>query len=77
MKSECPHELIRAVRKDLACSLRDLMQHGLMEVTHNNSIVPFGCFVVRSKENHVQLHVWDLLLKFYEMKVNPRLSPES
>lgn len=31
-------------------------------------MVPFGCFVVRSKETHSQLHVWDLLLKYYEMK---------
>ena len=66
---ECPHELIRAVRKDFACTLRDLMQHGLVETTYGNSLVPFGCFVIRSKENQNQLHVWDLLTKYYEMKV--------
>jgi RUN domain-containing protein 1 len=64
----CPHDLIKSVRKDLACSLRDLMQHGLIEVTRNTSIVPFGCFVVRSKENQFQLHTWDLLMKYYDMK---------
>lgn len=69
--NECPNELIRAVRKDLACSLRDLMQHGLYEVNHgaSSSMVPFvGCFVVRSKDNQTQLHVWDLITKYYSMK---------
>jgi hypothetical protein len=47
------------------------MQHGLIEIKHNTSIVPFGCFVVRSKENQNQLHVWDLLEKFFEIKVTP------
>lgn len=64
----CPNELIRAVRKDLACSLRDLLQHGLIEVSFGTSMVPFGCFVVRSKENQTQMHVWDLLIKYYESK---------
>lgn len=65
----CPNELIRAIRKDLACSLRDLLQHGLIEVSHSSSMmVPFGCFVVRSKENQIQMHAWDLLFKYYESK---------
>lgn len=65
----CPNELIRAVRKDLACSLRDLLQHGLVEVSHSSStLVPFGCFVVRSKESQAQMHAWDLLVKYYESK---------
>ena len=68
--NECPHELIRVVRKDLACSLRDLLQHGLFEVQHGTSMVPYGCFVVRSsKGNSNQLHAWDLFIKYYEMKV--------
>lgn len=65
---ECPHELIRAVRKDLACALRDLLQHGLIETSHGSSMVPFGCFVVRSKNNQSQLHAWDLFIKYFEMK---------
>ncbi len=75
--NECPNELIRAVRKDLACSLRDLMQHGLVETIHggNNSLVPLvGCFVVRSKENQTQLHVWDLIMKYYNMKQGKELN---
>ena len=61
------------MRKDLACSLRDLLQHGLVESTQGagagSSLIPFGCFVVRSKESsQSQLHAWDLLLKYYGMK---------
>lgn len=65
---EPPNELIRAVRKDLACALRDLMQHGLNETNRGNSLVPFGCFVVRSKEVHSKLHAWELLMKYFEIK---------
>ena len=45
------------------------MQHGLAEVNHSRSMVPFGCFVVRSTETTTQLHIWDLFLKYYEIKV--------
>ena len=31
-------------------------------------LVPFGCFVVRSKETQTPLHAWDLLAKYYESK---------
>ena len=68
--NEPPNELIRAVRKDLACSLRDLMQHGLIETNRGSALVPFGCFVVRSKEIQNQLHVWELLMKYFEIKVS-------
>ena len=66
---EPPNELIRAVRKDFACALRDLMQHGLVEINRGNSLVPFGCFVVRSKEVQNKIHVWELLMKYFEIKV--------
>lgn len=65
---ESPNDLIRAVRKDLACALRDLMQHGLVEINRGSSLVPFGCFVVRSKETQSQMHIWDLVMKYYDMK---------
>lgn len=64
---QAPNDLIRAVRKDLAGSLRDLMQHGLIEVNRGSSMVPFGCFVVRSKEVQNQLHIWELLMKYFEI----------
>lgn len=31
--------------------------------------MPFGCFVVRSKETQSQMHIWDLVMKYYDMKV--------
>ncbi|CAF0889194.1 unnamed protein product [Brachionus calyciflorus] len=67
---ECPHDLLRVIRKEFACSLRDLMQHGLVEVSYGgaSSLVPFGCFSVRSKDNQSQMHIWELLLKYYELK---------
>lgn len=65
---ECPNELVRAIRKDFACSLRDLMQHGLIELSNSSSIVPFGCFVARSKESGSQMHIWDLLIKYFDAK---------
>ena len=61
--------LVQAVRRDLAMAIRDLMQHGLMEVGQSSSLVPFGCFPNRSAQATRMLHAWDLFLKFYEMKV--------
>ncbi|GFR75274.1 RUN domain-containing protein 1, partial [Elysia marginata] len=60
--------LVAAVRRDLAMAIRDLMQHGLMEVGQSSSLVPFGCFPNRSAQATHMLHAWDLFLKFYEMK---------
>ncbi|KAK0049338.1 RUN domain-containing protein 1 [Biomphalaria pfeifferi] len=61
-------ELTQCVRKDLAMALRDLMQHGLMEMGQSTSLVPFGCFPSRSAQVTHMLHAWDLFLKYYEMK---------
>ncbi len=66
---EPPNELIRAVRKDLACALRDLMQHGLVELSRTSTLAPFGCFVGRSQTVQAQMHVWDLLMKYFDIKV--------
>ncbi|KAH9495176.1 RUN domain-containing protein 1 [Bulinus truncatus] len=60
--------LTQCVRKDLAMALRDLMQHGLMEIGQSSSLVPFGCFPSRSHQVTNMLHAWDLFLKYYEMK---------
>jgi hypothetical protein len=66
--AEPPNELIRVVRKELACALRDLMQHGLTELNRTSTMAPFGCFVVRSQAVQSQLHVWELLMKYFEFK---------
>ncbi len=67
----CPNELADVVRKELFQSLRDLLQHGLIETNFKNSLVPvFTCFPIRAKEVLNELHAWDLLTKYYEIKVN-------
>ncbi|XP_074660272.1 RUN domain-containing protein 1-like [Tubulanus polymorphus] len=64
------HEMTQVVRRDLAPALRDLMQHGLMEVGQSTSLVPWGCIPSRSASRASQkmMHAWDLLMKYYEMK---------
>lgn len=58
----------QCVRKELSMAIRDLMQHGLMEMGQSSSLVPFGCFPSRSAEVTRMMHSWDLLVKFYDMK---------
>ncbi|KAF8782351.1 RUN domain-containing protein 1 [Argiope bruennichi] len=64
---QCNEKLTTAVRKDLACAIRDLMQHGLMPIGQSTSLVPFGCFAVQSSTPKM-MHAWDLILKYYELK---------
>lgn len=63
-------DLVECVYRDLTNSLRDLLQHGLIETNYNRSLVPaFACLPVRSTKNEIGLHAWDLLMKYYETKV--------
>lgn len=70
------------VRKELATSLRELMEHGLIDyeadsggssliVTH---ILDWGCFPTRSSQVSTDyrkgMTAWDLILKYYEIKVS-------
>ncbi|XP_059469249.1 RUN domain-containing protein 1 [Neocloeon triangulifer] len=65
----CNEELTTAVRKELAISLRDLIQHGLMPIGQSVSLVPFiGCFPQRSHSAGKMMHAWELILKYYELK---------
>ena len=58
------------IRKELAIALRDLLQHGLVQTSQSNSIVPaFACFPVRAREMENHLHIWDLFTKYFEVKV--------
>lgn len=65
-------KLTSAVRKQLALSIRDLMQHGLRPVDQSVSVVPFvGCF------SHINtsgkgMHAWEFILKYYELKNGER-----
>ncbi|XP_045175317.2 RUN domain-containing protein 1-like [Mercenaria mercenaria] len=60
--------LTQTVRKDLAMAIRDLIEHGLMELSQSSTLVPWGCFPSRSAAVTKEMHAWDLLLKYYEMK---------
>ncbi|KAG8230205.1 hypothetical protein J437_LFUL009266, partial [Ladona fulva] len=65
----CNEKLTSAVRKNLAMSIRDLMQHGLMPVGQSASLVPFiGCFPTRSSSVSTNMHAWELILKYYHKK---------
>ncbi|XP_054161353.1 RUN domain-containing protein 1-like [Oppia nitens] len=72
----CTEKLISTVRKDLATALRDLLQHGLSGNTGDDfvsdvsatSLLSWGCFSTRSHLVPRQMHAWDVLLKYYELK---------
>ncbi|KAK2588504.1 hypothetical protein KPH14_001081 [Odynerus spinipes] len=67
--THCNAKLTSAVRKHLAASIRDLLQHGLMTDVRSNSVVPFmGCFHQRSPSSANFMHAWELILKYYEIK---------
>ncbi|XP_033342955.1 RUN domain-containing protein 1 [Megalopta genalis] len=67
--SNCNARVTSAVRKHLATSVRDLMQHGLMSDVRSNSVVPFvGCFPQRHSSATNLMHAWELILKYYEIK---------
>lgn len=60
--------LTLAVRRELAVALRDLMQHGLLQLSRSRSVVPFaGCLPSRQSSPRL-LHAWDLLLVYYRLK---------
>ncbi|KAG7207801.1 hypothetical protein KM043_009408 [Ampulex compressa] len=62
-------KLTCAVRKHLATSIRDLMQHGLTSDVRSTSVVPFvGCFPQRNPSSSSLMHAWELILKYYEIK---------
>lgn len=62
-------ELTTAVRKHLATSIRDLMQHGATTFVNNTSIVPFvGCFPRRVSATNTQIHAWEIVLEYYHLK---------
>lgn len=64
-------KLTSAVRKHLATSIRDLMQHGLTAdvLRAGSSVVPFvGCFPQRNVTSSNFMHAWELILKYYEIK---------
>ncbi|KAK6620145.1 hypothetical protein RUM44_006545 [Polyplax serrata] len=72
--SESNAKMTTAVRKQLAITIRDLMEHGLVSADVSNSLVPFmGCFATRSKELP-SMHAWELILRYYDIKNGARFN---
>lgn len=67
--TQCTSKLATAVRKQLAVSIQSLIQHGLVNISNNLSVVPFTmCFRPKTSPTSSDMHAWELVLKFYEMK---------
>lgn len=66
----CNVKLTKLVRKHLAISLKDLIQHGLTQPGGESvSLVPFmGCFAKRSGYGNDEMHGWDLVMAYYTIK---------
>lgn len=71
----CNVQVTTAVRKYLATSIRDLMQHGAYAEGQNHSLVPsIGCFARRFKVSDVPIHAWEIILKYYHLKNGERFN---
>ena len=63
------------MRKHLAICIRDLMQHGAVTSESNQSLIPFmGCFAVRSRILENQIHAWEIILDYYNLKNGERFN---
>lgn len=63
-----------AVRKHLAINLRDLLQHGLTG-PESTSLVPLiGCFPVRRASVSKCMHIWELILRYYDINDGERFN---
>lgn len=72
----CNVRVATVVRKYLATSIRDLMQHGAVATAQNHSIVPFiGCFPRRSASpSSDRIHAWEIILQYYNLKNGDRFN---
>lgn len=59
--------LTTAVRRHLAINLRDLLQHGLVGPESTSLVPMIGCFPVRRSSTSRSLHIWELILRYYEL----------
>ncbi|XP_045773442.1 RUN domain-containing protein 1 [Maniola jurtina] len=59
--------LTTAVRRHLAMNLRDLLQHGLVSPESTSLVPMIGCFPVRRSSMSRSLHIWELILRYYEL----------
>ncbi|XP_043285370.1 RUN domain-containing protein 1 [Venturia canescens] len=62
-----------AVRNHLTVCIRNLMQHGIVPDMKTTSILPFvGCFPLNRSSSSSSLHIWELIIKYYELKNGQR-----
>jgi len=72
---QCNVQVTTAVRKYLATSIRDLMQHGATAEVQSHSLVPFiGCFARRFKVTDTPIHAWEIILHYYHLKNGERFN---
>ncbi|CAB3255987.1 unnamed protein product [Arctia plantaginis] len=66
--------LTTAVRRHLAVNLRDLLHHGLTG-PESSSLVPIiGCFPVRRSSTSRTTHIWELILRYYDLNDGDRFN---
>lgn len=71
----CNVRITTAVRKFLAVSIRDLIQHGTTNPAQNYSLVPIiGCFSRRSSYTEEPVHAWQIILEYYNLKNGERFN---
>lgn len=71
----CNVQVTKVVRKYLATSIRDLIQHGACSNGENRSLVPFiGCFIKKSKVPDPSVHAWEIILQYYHLKNGERFN---
>lgn len=59
--------LTKFVRKSLAPSIRNLIQHGTC-TSINSNLVPFTNCLSRTYHGNTHIHAWEILLKYYKMQ---------
>lgn len=71
----CNVQVTTAVRKYLATSIRDLMQHGAAAEVQSHSLVPFiGCFAKKFRISDTSIHAWEIIMHYYQLKNGERFN---
>lgn len=66
--------LTTAVRRHLAVNLRDLLEHGLVGPEATSLVPIIGCFPVRRSSSSRTTHIWELILRYYDLNDGDRFN---
>lgn len=66
--------LTTVVRRHLAVNIRDLLQHGLIGADSSSLVPIIGCFPVRRSSTSRTTHIWELILRYYDINDGDRLN---